>query len=174
MSKKLWEIGAELDTIGTYIIEAGGEISEPIQKMLDDVEMEFTEKATRVALLVRQFEADALAAKAEEDRIAKIRKSSEKSARRLKDYLKHSMIAFEFPFIRSPRARVRVQNNTQPSIRLADGVSLDDVGAEYRKTVETLDKAAVVRAFDASAANREEKTAPKGFVVEYGQHIRIY
>lgn len=171
---KLWEIGAELDTIGTYIIEAGGEISDGLQQMLDDVEMEFTEKATRIALLIRQFEADAAAAKMEEDRLEKIRKSSEKSAKRLKDYLKHSMIAFEFPFIKSPRARVRIQSNTQPSIRFADGVSLDDVDPKYRKTVETLDKAAVVRAFDASAADRKEKTAPDGFVVEYGQHVRIY
>ena len=171
---KLWEIGAELDAIGIHIIEAHGEIGENLEKLLDDLEMEFTEKATRIALLVRQMEADALAAKYEEDRLAKIRKGHERSARNLKKYLQHCMVAFNYPFIKSPRAKVRLQTNSQPSVRLADGKTIADIAPEYVKAVPEIDKSAVLRAHANSALDRKDKTAPDGFVVEFGQHVRIY
>lgn len=169
---KLWEIGVELDTIGMLIVEAGGEINEGIEERLDNMEGEFAEKVTRMALLVKEQEADAEAAKSEENRLKAMRKAYTASATRLKDYIQHCMESFDQVIIRSPRARVRLQNNTQPSVTVL--LDIDDIPDAYVKTKREVDRTAVLREWEQSSPDPEKRVAPEGFEIEYGSHIRIF
>jgi len=169
---KLWEIGSELDAIGMLITDQDGVIDDAIEERLDMMKGEFTEKVTRMALLVRQFEADAEAASSEELRLKAIRKAHEASAKRLKEYIQHCMEAFDQPFIRSPRARIRIQRNTQPIVRVT--VDVDELPNAYTKTTRTVDKSAVLREWERSAPDVDDRHNPEGFEITWGSHLRIY
>ena len=146
---KLWEIGVELDAIGMVLTDRHGVLDEGIEKRLDDIQGEFTEKVTRIALLVLEMEANAEAAKGEEERLKKIRKAYEASAKSLKAYTQHCMESFDQYVIKSPRARVRIQRNTQPTIRVLQD-DLDLMPDAFIRTTRSLDKSAVLREWEQS------------------------
>jgi hypothetical protein len=169
---KLWEIGVELEAIGNLIADQHGVLNEATEERLDKMEGEFTEKVTRIALLIRQMEADAEAAKVEEERLKAIRKAYQVSAKSLKTYLHYHMEAMGQSLIKSPRARVRIQSNTQPTI--SQNLPLDELPAAFVKTKLEVNKRAALEAWERSSPNPDDRTNPEGFDVVWGSHVRIF
>lgn len=165
MNMRLWEIADELEAIGGMIAEADGELTPELEAKLNAMEGAFNDKVERIALAVRNYEANAEAAKMEEDRLAGIRKSHERSAEGLKRYLLLTMRHAGNLKVETPRARVRVQKNGQPSITWTR--SVDDLPEDYRRVTVAPDLA-LVR--DTLKAGGEP---PDGFTVDYGFHVRI-
>lgn len=170
---KLWEIGVKLDAIGMVLVENGGVLGSETEKRLDDMEGEFSEKVTRIVLLVQEMEGDAEAAKGQEQRLKGIRKAYEASAKRLKLYAQHCMGSFDHPSIKTSRARVRIQRNTQPSVRVIQD-DLDKLPERFIKTTRTLDKSAVLLEWEQSSPDPDARTNPEGFEIEWGSHLRIF
>lgn len=162
---KLWEITNELEEIAALIAEAGGELTPDLEDRLNAMEGAFAEKVERVALAVRNYVANAEAAKVEEERLAAIRKSHERSAEGLKRYLLISMQRADTPKVESPRARVRVQKNSVPSIAWTRPV--EELPESYRRVTIAPDIARVREDVKLGAV------VPEGFVVEQGYHVRI-
>ncbi len=165
MTARLWEIADELETVAAEIAEAGGELTPELEARLDAIGGAFDAKVERVALAVRNYEVNAEAAKLEEDRLAAIRKSHERSAAGLKRYLLVTMRRAGNLKVETPRARVRVQKNSQPSIRWTGG--LDDLPDPYRRVTVEPDLQRVREDLKAGAE------PPDGFVVDVGYHVRI-
>lgn len=161
----LWEISNELEAIGELIAENGGEVSEFLEAQLDAIEGAFEEKVERVALFVRECAANAEAAKLEQERLGAIRKSFENKAEGLKAYLHRSMERVGKVKVQTPRASVRVQQNSRPAVRFTGDPNT--LPSEYIR---------VHREVDTQFAYVEHKagaTLPAGFVVEYGTHLRV-
>ena len=162
---RLWQIADELDEIAEQIAEAGGELTPELEARLDALDGAFEEKVERVALVVRERIAWAEGAKLEEERLGAIRRCHERAADGLKRYLLQQMQRTDHPKVETPRARVRVQKNSQPSIAWTRPVEeLPDV---YRRVTVAPDLARVREDLKAGAG------VPEGFTVEQGFHIRI-
>ena len=165
MNAHLWEIADELETVAALIAENGGELTPELEARLDAIAGAFGDKVERVALAIRSYEANAEAAKLEEERLGAIRKSHERSAAGLKRYLLGCMRNAGVPKVETPRARVRVQKNSMPSIAWTQ--DMDALPDGYRRVTVAPDLQRVRDDLKAGAV------PPEGFVVEYGQHVRI-
>ena len=83
---KLYEIASQYDTLVNFDLETDGDIA-AFRALMDDVQGEFDEKAESICKLIRSFQADADAFKAEKQRLEKKQKALENKAAALKEYL---------------------------------------------------------------------------------------
>jgi hypothetical protein len=168
---KLWEISGEISGLMATIADLNGEITPQVEARLDELEGAFEGKVERIALLIQQYKVNADAAKAEEDRLAAIRKSFERSADGLRHYLYGGMLASGHDRVDTPRARVRIQRNTQPTcLYVGDPTAIPP---EFQRVTVDVDKRKVLEVWEQTSANPEERTAPDGFKIEWGSHLRI-
>jgi hypothetical protein len=165
MNAPLWAIAEDLEVIAGEIAENGGELTPELEARLDALDGAFEAKVERVALASRTYAAHAEAAKTEEARLAAIRKSLEGRADALKRYLLGAMRRTGTLKVETPRARVRVQKNGQPTITWTR--SLDELPEAYRRVTVAPD---VAMARDTLRAGGDP---PDGFAVDYGFHVRI-
>lgn len=161
---RLWEITTALDAIGERIAESGGEITPELEAELDAMEGAFDERVERIALFVKECDANAAAAEKEVERLAAIQKAFEKKAEGLKRYLHGSLTRSGRTSVKTPLARVWVQANGRPSIRWTRPGEFPE---GYTKTTTVLD---TQRAYEDWKAGSE---LPDGFAVEQGTHLRI-
>lgn len=178
---KLYEHTDALLIVRDWLDEAEGELTPEIEELLAKVEGDFDAKVERIALLVREKEAAAHAAKATADAIIeeamRHRKHAgvlDRGAASLKEYLRSQMVQADRLKVERPLARVRVQKNSSPAVRSTlDESALaalycDDDSLVSRKVTYAIDtKAAVDRA-------KRKEPLPAGVSVEYGSHVRIY
>lgn len=160
---KLWEITDELDAIGEALAESGGELSPELEAELDALQGALEEKVERIALFIRECEANADATEAEERRLAAIRNAFQSKAKGLKSYLLAHLERTGRSAVNTPLARVRIQANSRPSIRFAGS----EIPEEFRRVEIALDGQ---RAYEAWKAGTP---LPEGFVVDLGRHLRI-
>lgn len=158
------------------IIAAGGVLPPELEELLEEVEGDFQTKVGRTALVIQNLLANAKVAKSEADRVAALAKSYERQAESLKAYLKHQLERAGVPKIETPTAKVAIQRNSRPSIRLADPNRIpeqfkiqppppppvfDSQGAyEYLKGAKLLPTEPGTIELD-------------GIVIELGSHLRI-
>lgn len=161
----LWEIADGIQALGERIAEAEGELTPELEAEWDRLEGSLESKVENTALYIRELEANAEAAKAEEKRLAAIRKALEGRAEGLKGYLQYQLARAGRDKVETPKARGRIQANSRPSIRyMGDPADLPDT---YRKVTVSVDRTAAYEAW------KREEELPDGFVVETGSHIRI-
>ena len=168
---KLWELTNELEMLGDEIAECGGEITELMEQRLDGMEGAFEAKVENVALYIREMLVNAEAAKMEETRIAAIRRAHESTAKSLKKYLQMCLERADMPKVNTPKARVRIQRNSQPSCVFTG--EIHDLPDVFQKVTVSLDKKAVLNEWEATSADPTKREAPEGFDITFGSHLRI-
>lgn len=77
MAKSIFDIDKELYALYDEIEEAGGEITEEMEKKLELNGQEMTNKVRSITNFINKLKADLLAIKSETDRLAKLKKSKE-------------------------------------------------------------------------------------------------
>lgn len=162
---KLWEVGDELNEIAIQIMEAEGEMTPEIEARLDALEGAFEDKIERIALKVRELEANETAAKAEADRLTAMTRAFGKAAERLKGYALFEMTRVGKDRIETNRAKVRIQKNGRPSIRWT--LDPSEAPEAYRTVKIGVNTQAAYEAW------KDGGTLPDGFTVETGTHLRI-
>lgn len=165
---KLWEITDEYESVLMEVFAADGELTPELEEKLDGLEGSFLEKVERVALKIRELEGDADKAKAEKDRLYTIEKAYRRAADNLKDYLMRQMSRTGQDRVLTPKMRVRIQKNSQPSIRWTKDP--EEIPEDYRRVTVSPDLRALKEDMKAS----DDFTPPDGFRIEYGHHLRIY
>lgn len=163
---KLWELAEELEAIGCELAENGGELTPELEARLDAQDGAFDAKVEAIALLIQERKGLADMAKAEQERLAAIRKSHDSAARGLTSYLLYHLRRSGKTKVETHRARVRVQKNGQPSISWTK--NLDELPEAYRR---------VSIAPDLALVREQLKTGgepPEGFRIDYGFHLRIF
>ena len=177
---RLYECVDALEAVLDWIAEneeavkaAGGELPPELEAMLNEVEGNFQEKVERTALVIRNQMANALAAQSEADRLRKIAATYTNQAEALKSYLHDQLRRVGATRIQTARAKVWVQANGRPSIRLADP---EVIPAAFQRTRVEFDSQAAYESLKA----RNEIPDPEdgavtidGLVVERGTHLRI-
>lgn len=131
---KLYELSTGYKNI-EYSLE-NGEDNEELQVVLDSLGEEIEDKAENIAKLIKNYESDIEAFKAEEKRIAERRRTLENDVKRLKEYLFNNMKltgktkfkkgTFSFNIAKNP-ASVEIVNQ-------------DIIPMDYRELVEVINK----------------------------------
>lgn len=164
---RLWEISDELAELAEALVEGGGELTPDLEARLDAMEGAFEEKAERIALYVRELEANAIAAGSEVERLARLAGGFERKARGLKSYLLTAMQRTGRTAVRTHRVKVWEQKNGRPSIRFVGDMSKLPAAYVKTKTETTVDTAFAFVEYSAGAE------LPAGFVVDHATHLRI-
>ena len=170
-SLRLYELPGAIREIEYAIIEADGEITDEIADRLDHLEGEFERKAEYLALLSREAKAEAAAVKQEEDRLKARRTAAENRERRIKDYLLACMTRLGVDRIEGDRAKVRVQDNSRPSITWMGAA--DDIPDAFRRVSVSVDGTAAYDAWRSAPEDERDRALPEGFRVEVGTHVRV-
>jgi hypothetical protein len=121
--------------------ENGEDVSDALAAIGDAIEV----KAERSMAVVRNLESDIEAIAAEEQRLAKRRKTAEANVQKLRDYVRDCMDAATIPSIKRPTVTLSVGDGPE-------GVEVDDIDAvppEFKVTTTAcrVDKAGVKAAY---------------------------
>lgn len=164
---KLYELANEYAAIELALADSDGEITPEIQTMLDSVESELPAKVDGICSVFRHMMTRAAAAKEEAERILRLYQVRERAANRLKEYLKSNLERMGMTNIETDRFKVRIQKNSAPSVKVADGLLPEDLPAEYVRFKPEVNNSAIAMAWKAG------KTLPDGVEVKIGTHLRI-
>jgi hypothetical protein len=107
---KLYEIAQSLQDL-MQDIENGNIPEEAIKDTLECVELAFEEKADNIACIIKNMNAEVAAIKVEEDRLAERRKSKEKEAERLQNYLADMFQRTGFEKVETARNKITFRKN---------------------------------------------------------------
>lgn len=177
---KLYEHVDAYDVVLSWIDEheeeisaAGGVLPDALQHLLDEAEGSLTQKAERTALVVRNQEATAEAIRSEISRLAALQSSCTRKSELLKSYLKQQMERAGMPKIEGILAKLWIQKNGRPSVRLANP---DEVPEAFQRVRVEFDANAAYEHLKAHGAIPEPSEGAveiDGLVVERGTHLRI-
>lgn len=134
---KLYEATAQLEVVENWIEEHadeilanGGVLTDTLYRLLEEAEGSFAEKAERVALKVRELQAEAEVVKAEAARLTQRAKTAVNAADSLKEYLLRSLEHAGIPTVKGSLVTVALQKNP-PSTAIADYADLAAAPAAF-------------------------------------------
>lgn len=168
MNNTLYKISNDLDYILNQLEENGGEITPEIEQALAITQEQFAYKCEDYAAAIINIESMAAAAKSEKDRLAKLQKFYDETAKRLRGAIATAMQKYDIPKVENGTMRVFLLH-TQA---VADDYDINAIPKEYKKTkIEvTLDKIAVKKAIlEAYEKAKEKGEAPD--VTKMGAYI---
>lgn len=112
LSDDFKELYNQLDDIDMESTE-GAELFEAFADTLEGIEMEFDEKAEKIACFIKDLNYEASAIKAEKQALDKRQKAKEKKADQLKRYLMNCMDRVGKQKIERPLASLSIRNNAE-------------------------------------------------------------
>jgi hypothetical protein len=142
----LYEIGAEIQDLLWLMAE--GEIEESLfNEFLEDVSADFSKKSANVASFFLSLESQAQEIKIAEQRMNARRKSLEKNAKKLRDYLLTQMQLINMKEINTPEFLIRIRNNPPRVDIVSEAIIPDD----FKEEVSTIriDKTSIKEAIKA-------------------------
>jgi hypothetical protein len=191
---KLWEATDAIEIVREWIDEHDEELRAnegvfppELAELLDQVSADFTTKAERVGLFIRELNATGKAIKEEEERLRARRKSIENTADGLKRYLEMNMLIAEKMRIDRPLITLRIQKNPPsckvereiPEDELATWFALDERLVVYtppQPAHYSLNPSGVITAskkFDEKGKVTGYESPIEGVVVSQGASLRI-
>lgn len=160
---KLYEISAAILAAFDQT-DDNGELLPGVEERLTQLECELNEKADNIAALMRTFDAEAGAYRAEADRLGQLAAAASAKAERLKRYLKAELERAGITKMDCPRFKLAIQKNSVPSVVLAAGAEIPEAFARVKLELDTK---AVIEAVKAGGS------IPDTISVVNGTHLRV-
>lgn len=147
-NQSLYQISNELSTILQAIYLQDGEISQEQESALALTEQNFVDKAVDYGRAILHLEAMAAAAKAEAERITRLRKIYENTARQLRSRIVAAMVAFDYPKVETATLKLFTRKSVSTEVE-----DVNALPAEFKtvKIEEQANKAAIKIALQAGA-----------------------
>lgn len=161
--KPLYEIAS--DILALLDTTDDGELAPGVEQRLDALQMAFDAKVEACCKIVRDYEAEETAMKAEAARFAKRAQSAANGKERLKAYVKNHLDALGIAKMDAGIFKVRCQANSVPSVRCS--VDPADLPTQFNRIKVELNAAALADAWKAG------EELPAGVEVVKGSHLRI-
>lgn len=169
----LFEIGADYKALEELLLEGGAELDAEAALAFDRLFADFaTDEAAKSESyyrLIRRFEMEAAAAKAEAEQYAMMARVRENAAGRLKDRMK-AHLEFtgrkEAATASGKKFAIQANGGKQP-VKFADGIDVESLPAEFVKVVKSIDADAVRAAIVAGEPVEFATLEPRG------THLRI-
>lgn len=130
---KLYELNHAYQQIIDMIEDGTEGLGDTLEALNDAIE----EKVENIAKVVKTLDSEALAIKAEEQRLAERRRHLENNAKRLKEYAEQSMQLAQIKKVKGSVFTLSIQKNP-PSVEITDEKSLPE--SYYVEQKPTLDK----------------------------------
>ena len=139
----LYEVNEAVETAFNLAIDPEtGEVDEQQLMLLEMLEMEREKKVENIALLIKNYRADAAALKAEKDAFAKRQKQAENRAESLSRYLKSALNGEKFS---TDKCSISFRKTNK--IVLNEGMTVYDIDTHFLRMKEPeLDKQAIEQA----------------------------
>jgi hypothetical protein len=167
---KLYETVAALSLVENWIDEfltenpaMEGALSQPLEELLAQAEMDLAAKVGNIALLWKTLQLEAEFLKSEASRLTARRASREALVVRLKDFVKGAMLAAEKVSIKDPRVTVSVRVLAD-KLELAEGFDPAALPETFRITKYEPNMAAVKEYYE------KHNRCPEGFTVEVDRY----
>lgn len=162
--RPMYEIAEAMRLLAEKIDANDGELTPDLEAEFDALGGEFKDKADNYCGLIREYEAYAESLACEQERLARLRRSAEKTAARLGDQL---MRAYDAAGVEGPVKTRRFSVSVCPSPPSYRWGGDADSIPEYLRRIKV--------EFDATAARRSDKAGelPPGVVVTRNRHLRI-
>lgn len=189
-SMSLWEIDAELQRLAIAAseeVDATGSMSPETKAALDTYCAAMAVKADRIAEWMKHQKTEVAELKEEKDRVAALYKAEENALERFKAYFVEFCEARGIFEVKGKLNRLKIQNNSQDSLKIEDPMSLPDQYTMVTvklptdfflahqselpiigKPSEIEPNGAAIRAALCTA------TEVKGCEMKRGRHVRIY
>ena len=138
---QLYVLGAQYAQILEALESGDYENDQCLKDTLEGLEGEINDKVENMCKLMRSIEADEIALKAEEKRLAAKRMTLEDRRESIKDYMEKELIKVKIDKVKTPIFSVGFQNN-KPSVEV-DETKLEELKSEKEIWVQhpdTLDK----------------------------------
>jgi hypothetical protein len=171
----LYELAEERRVLDEFLAEAEGELTPEIEQLLTEIEGRLEEKCERVALYIREQEAQAEAVETEVKRLQARARSFRNGAAGLKRYLEGQLRGLGIDRVTGRLVTVALQRNP-PALRgeltQEQMAGLFAEGRSYVRLVPasfTLDRRALLDLVKADG----EAVLPDGLTVEQGASLRI-
>ena len=159
----LYDIAAEYRALAAALEESGAECSPEIDQQLAALEGDLHDKARSIVGLIREYQTESDAIKAEADRLAALARSKSNAADRLKAYLLTHLSGLGVSKLDVGIAKLSVQRAARPSIRWDSAAEMPPA---YTRTKVELDGTAAFAAYKAGQL-------PDGFAVEFTTFLSI-
>lgn len=159
----LYQINEAIETTFALAVDpATGEVDEEQLYLLDLLEIDRNKKIENIALLIKNYRADAAALKAEKDAFQKRQKQAENRAESLTRYLETALNGEKFS---TDKCAINFRKTNK--VVLDENMTVYDIDTHYLKMAEpTLDKVAIKKALD-------EGVVIEGVHIEPGLSINI-
>lgn len=164
---RLYDITTEMRMVQARLVESiddDGEIPTDLAAELDGLAMNFEDKAESCCQVRAELEAEAAGYDAEIARLTKLSRAAHARADWLKNYVYVCMEQANVGKISGRLFKMRIQKNSRPSIRLADG---EPIPEDFKRIKEEFDGQ---KAYDAWKAG---EALPACVEVVQGTHLRI-
>ncbi len=174
----LYEVGDTLEQIADQLVENGGELTPELEAMLDAMTEAFDAKAESIALVIRSAESRAAGIHVEAERLAKLERAHENTAKRLKAYLLREMERAGKRKMQGKLVSVSVCANSRPSITLVGPV--EQLPASLTRYVPARVEFDSQAAYEAWKVRASEPDGPFAqaeravlIVADIGSHVRV-
>lgn len=165
MSENLYKIAGDLSVVIGELIENGGELSEELEKKLDDSTLAFDKKAENVLKYMLNLDGDIDILDAEIKRLQQREKFRANAKTRLKDYLLMNMIRVDIKKIEHPAFTAVVMDNPV-SVEITNEKKIPTVFTEKRSTIY-IDKTAIKNALKAG------KDVPGAKLIDNKKYLKV-
>lgn len=119
MSDNLYELSTQLAKINNEIFDADGELTEELEKRLDDSTLAMKDKVQSIVKWTLNLKGKAEMIDAEIERLQHKKKMTDNLNKRLSDYVRQAMLAADINKIEYPTFTVCVQKNPR-SVEIID------------------------------------------------------
>lgn len=133
----LYEITDRLGEIATLMAESGGELTPELEAELDAAEGALKAKAENIIGLIRDLEGSVATAKAEVERITRIKKARENTVKGLRAYLLRNLLAVDVRKLQTDRGTLSVTIPKPKPAEVHVTVPIEYLPDVFRKEVIT-------------------------------------
>lgn len=138
MSDKLYEISDKLAVIHDQIIDADGELTEELEKRLDECNLAIREKTGNIARWILNIDGKVGSVDVEIERLQKRKKFAINLQERLKEYIRINMVRADIQKIETDIFTIAVQKNP-PSVDITNE-EIIPAGYKVIKQIISVDK----------------------------------
>jgi len=119
MNNSLYDIASDIQEIHNAIIDQDGEVSPELEKSLDRLNLEISNKVHGIGKWLKNLEGNESSIQAEIDRLERRKKSISSLETRLKEYVKLCMVKADKKKLEFPLFTAAIQANP-PSVEITD------------------------------------------------------
>jgi exonuclease VII small subunit len=176
----LYALAGEMLDVHDMLVENGGELTEDLEKMLDNTTGRYEEKVQRICRVIESMEAEAQTLDAQAravyeagEKIARRSEARLKAAGNLKRYLLTVLQRTHHKSLTAGEYRVTIRSATQPKVTTAKSLDLAALAGSSDRSLVRTESKLVLDKKEAIARFLRGEELPEGIEVTVTEYLQI-